>query len=188
VDRRGEDVTDEDRRRWDRRHSEEGVTPPGPPRTFAGQAHLLPSQGRALDVACGRGTAAVWLAVRGLQVHGVDVSPVAIHRAGELAALHGVADRCRFEVADLDAGLPDGPLVQVLLCHLFRDPGLYPAMADRLAPGGVIAVAAQSEVGAGPGRFRAPAGELRAAFGRLEVLADGEGEGVAWIIARRQLA
>jgi hypothetical protein len=127
----------------------------------------------------------VWLASCGLQVWGVDVSPVAIALAEELASVTGVADRCRFDVVDLDRGLPEGPPVDLLLCHLFRQPGLHEAMGERLAPGGLLAVAVQSEVGAGPGPFRAPAGELVVAFGHLETLAEGEGEGVAWLIARR---
>jgi hypothetical protein len=126
----------------------------------------------------------VWLASCGLQVWGVDVSPVAIALAEELASVTGVADRCRFDVVDLDRGLPEGPPVDLLLCHLFRQPGLHEAMGERLAPGGLLAVAVQSEVGAGPGPFRAPAGELVVAFGHLEPLAEGEGEGVAWLIAR----
>ena len=59
-----------------------------------------------------------------MEVWGVDVSPVAIDLAHRLAELSGVADRCRFEVVDLDDGLPDGPRVDLVLCHLphlFRD-------------------------------------------------------------------
>jgi len=41
-----------------------------------------------------------------------------------------------------------------------------------------------SEVGADPGRFRVGPGELREAFGSLDLLVDGEEEGVAWIVAR----
>lgn len=162
------------------------VLEPGPPPpVFARFAHLFPTAGRALDLACGRGRGTVWLAGRGMEVHAVDVSPVAIDLARRLAALSGVADRCRFEVADLDGGLPEGPPVDLILCTLFRDRRLDDAMIRRLAPGGLLAVAARSEVGAGPGRFRARAGELRDAFGALEVLVHGEGDGLAWILARR---
>jgi hypothetical protein len=41
-----------------------------------------------------------------------------------------------------------------------------------------------SEVGAAPGPFRAAAGELPAAFGDLNLVAAGEGEGYAWLLAR----
>jgi len=104
--------------------------------------------------------------------------------ARQLATESGAADRCRFDVFDLDKGLPEGPPVDLLFCHLFRDPGLDHAIVERLAPGGILAMAALSEVGADPGRFRVGPGELREAFGSLDLLVDGEEEGVAWIVAR----
>jgi hypothetical protein len=119
---------------------------------------------------------------------GVDVSPVGINLARELTSVYEVADRCRFDVIDLDDGLPSGPPVNLLFCHLFRDPRLDVAMMERLVPGGMLAVAVLSEVGVGPGDFRARPGELRDAFGSLEVVDEGEGDGVARILARRPAA
>lgn len=115
---------------------------------------------------------------------GIDVSPVAITQATQFAARNGVAQRCRFDVVDLDDGLPDGPPVDVVLCHRFRDPRLYEALRARLAPGGLLAICVLSEVGAEAGRFRAPAGELRAHFGALQVIAENERDGEAWLLAR----
>jgi len=129
-----------------------------------------------------RGT--VWLARRGLDVWGLDVSPVAIAQARDLAARNGVGDRCRFDVVDLDDGLPAGSPVDVILCHKFRDRRLDQAIIERLAPGGLLAIAVLSEVGAAPGPFRAVAGELPAAFADLNLVAAGEAEGYAWLLAR----
>jgi hypothetical protein len=42
---------------------------------------------------------------------GVDASHVAVELARELARRSGVGDRCRFDVFDLDKGLPQGPPV-----------------------------------------------------------------------------
>ena len=126
----------------------------------------------------------MWLALRGMQVHAVDISPVAIEMARELAIANGVARRCRLDVWDLDEGLPPGPQMDLVICHMYRDPTLYKAMADRVAPGGLLAVAGLSEVGAGLGAFRATRGELRSAFTGLAVLSEGEGNGVAWLLGR----
>jgi SAM-dependent methyltransferase len=120
-----------------------------------------------------------------MEIHGVDVSPVAIDLARRLAVDSGVADRCRFDVVDLDGGLPPGPDVDLLFCYLFRDQRLDQAMMDRLLPGGLLAVAVLSEVGAGPGPFRARPSELRDAFDELNVLVEGEEDGMAWLLARR---
>ncbi|OMC15368.1 SAM-dependent methyltransferase [Mycobacterium sp. SP-6446] len=180
-------VTGEDRHRWDLRYTSRGPADAGDlgaPGVFAGYAEEFPTAGRALDVACGQGLGAVWLACRGLTVWGLDVSPVAITQARDLAERSGVADRCRFDVVDLDDGLPDGPPVDVVLCHKFRDRRLDAAIIGRLAPGGLLAIAVLSEVGAEPGPFRAEAGELPAVFAALNVVAAGEGEGCAWLLAR----
>jgi SAM-dependent methyltransferase len=160
---------------------------PLPPPVFAHIEHLFPTKGTALELACGRGQGAVWLAGRGMDYWGVDVSPVGIALARDLTSLYGLGDRCRFDVFDLDEGLPAGPPVNLLFCHLFRDRRLDDAMIERLAPGGKLAVAVLSEVGAGPGAFRARPGELRDAFGKLEIVDEGEGDGVGWILARRPL-
>lgn len=60
-----------------------------PNRLFAAEvADLRP--GRALDVACGEGRNAVWLAERGWEVTAVDFSDVALAKAAELARARGV--------------------------------------------------------------------------------------------------
>ncbi|HEX5253734.1 MAG TPA: class I SAM-dependent methyltransferase [Mycobacterium sp.] len=177
-----------DRRRWDERYAAKGPPPlssVAPPDVFAGYADLFPMAGRALDLACGQGTGSVWLAARGLRLEGFDVSPVAISHARELAQRAGVGDRCRFDVVDLDGGLPAGTPVDVILCCKFRDPRLDRAIIERLSPGGLLAIAALSEVGASPGAFRAVAGELPAAFAGLDLIDAGEGDGHAWLLARR---
>lgn len=178
----------EDRRHWDRRYREGGMAPLdhlGPPPEFAPHVDLFPKTGDALELACGRGRAGVWLANRGLDYFGVDVSPVAIDLARQLVEGLSLSDRCRFVVHDLDKGLPDGPQVALLLCYKFRDPRLDGESIARLQPGGILAIAVLSEVGAGPGRFRARPGELTDAFAGLETMVSGEADGMAWFIGRK---
>ena len=113
-----------------------------PNRLIATEAASLPP-GRALDLACGEGRNAVWLAERGWHVTGVDFSEVAIAKAKELAARRGaevdwvVADVLGFEPA------PDG-LDLVVICYLQLPAGEL-ALALRhaesaLAPGGTLLV------------------------------------------------
>ncbi|GEL24006.1 SAM-dependent methyltransferase [Pseudonocardia sulfidoxydans NBRC 16205] len=168
-----------DRDRWDARHAGAGAGAPAPPDALRGREHLLPAGGRALDVACGRGTVAAWLAQQGFDVDAVDVSPVA------LAAGAALEPRVRWVLADLDTGLPAdcaGPY-DVVVCQRFRDPRLYPALAAALAPGGLLVLTVLSEVGDEPGPFRAVPGEL--AFPDLVTLAHEEGNGSATLIASR---
>lgn len=128
----------------------------------------------------------MWLASRGLDYFGVDVSPVAIELAQDLAQRSGLADQCRFEVFDLDDGLPPGDQVDVILSYLFLDRRLTEAMIQRLKPGGLLAIATLSEVDAGPGEYRAAPGELLELFEPLEITASGEADGTAWLIGRRR--
>ncbi len=185
-------VTAEDRRHWDERYAAagmEGIDRLTPPPVFAPSEGRFPTTGRALDIACGRGRHSVWLAKRGMTVTGLDVSPVAIEQADGLAARQGCEERCTFAVADLDHGLPSyvtaAPAFDLVVCHLFRQPALDGRVVERLAPGGLLAIAVLSEVGAGPGRFRAGPGGLRNAFDRLRIEAHGEAEGLAWLLATK---
>lgn len=180
-------VTEQDRRRWEERYKSQrppSVAAVAPPSVFASYASVFPTGGTALELACGQGLGAVWLARRRLQVWGVDISSAAIARARDLARRSGVVERCRFDVFDLDCGLPAGAPVDVIMCNKFRDRRLYQPFVERLAPGGLLAIAVLSEVDAAPGPFRAARGELPAAFAELDLIASGEGQGQAWLLAR----
>lgn len=59
------------------------------------------SGARAVDLGCGTGLEAVYLAQHGYQVTGVDYTPIALRRARRRAAQAGVADRCTFLHADI---------------------------------------------------------------------------------------
>jgi len=64
--------------------------------------------GRALDLGCGEGGDAVWLAEQGWQVVAVDVSETALARAAKEAEARGVLDGIDFQHHDLSDSFPDG--------------------------------------------------------------------------------
>ncbi len=77
---------------WDARYSQrDGAMWSGRPngRLVAEVAALTP--GRALDVSCGEGADAIWLAERGWTVTAIDISDVAISRAQEAAKMTGAS-------------------------------------------------------------------------------------------------
>lgn len=101
--------------------------------------------GSALDLACGTGGDAVWLACNGWSVTGVDISSAALEQAAGAAAAAGVGDAIRWERHDLDTDFPEGSwdLVNVAYLHspvaLNRERILQRA-ADAVAPGGTLIV------------------------------------------------
>ena len=73
---------------------------------------------RVLDVTCGPGLYAVELARRGCSVTGLDFSPAAIRYASQLAADVDVADRCSFELCDVQTmDVPSGSFDAVLFLY-----------------------------------------------------------------------
>ncbi len=99
--------------------------------------------GRALDVACGAGRNAVWLASRGWTVTGVDFSDVALENARALAVSRRVeVEWVRADVREWQPPAGAFDLVAVLYLQLpaaERDATLRRAAAG-LAPGGTLVV------------------------------------------------
>jgi SAM-dependent methyltransferase len=101
--------------------------------------------GRALDLGCGEGADAVWLAERGWDVVAVDISETALGRAREAASARGVGDRIEFVRLDLSDGFPDGmfDLVSSQFLHstvrLDRTTILAKA-AQAIRPGGLLVI------------------------------------------------
>ncbi len=108
---------------------------------FVNSGAVNPS--RALEIGAGTGTNSIWMAERGFDVLGVDISPLAVERAG--AKMAGRALRCRFAALDfLEAPPPDGTFQFVFdrgCFHVFDEPGERQRFAAQvaavLAPGGL---------------------------------------------------
>lgn len=102
---------------WDRRYSGPDLLWSATPNRFLVQEAEDLAPGRALDLACGEGRNALWLAERGWNVTAVDYSGVAIAKARDRAALEG-AD-VDFVCADLLDYLPaEGAFDLVLVLYL----------------------------------------------------------------------
>jgi len=128
---------------WDEKYRDEELIWTAQPNRFLVEevADLVP--GRALDVACGEGRNAVWLATRGWEVTGVDFSPVGIDKARRLAAATGV--EVEWTVADVAGWEPPADRFQlVAVLYLHVGPSQRRAALERAAgavePGGVLLV------------------------------------------------
>jgi SAM-dependent methyltransferase len=103
--------------------------------------------GRALDIGSGEGADALWLAGRGWQVLGTDVSQVALDRAAAAVDAGGLGDQVMWVQHDLLTWTPPArsfDLVSAQFFHLLADdrPRVYGGLADAVAPGGTFLVVA----------------------------------------------
>jgi SAM-dependent methyltransferase len=157
-------------------------------------ADLLPRVGRALDVACGRGRHALWLAERGLTTLAVDRDADAVRDVNDVAQKRRLP--LRAETRDLERG--DDPFrgatfdVIVVVHYLHRP--LFPSLLAALAPGGLLIYETFTRAQAARGKptnpdFLLKAGELVELVRPLDVVASREGDYdgrmVAGVIARR---
>jgi len=101
--------------------------------------------GTALDVGCGEGADAVWLAGRGWRVTGVDVSRVALDRAAAHAAEAGVAGATAWQQVDIQVWVPPAGEYDLVSAHFMQMPpevrdGMHAGMAAAVRPGGTLLV------------------------------------------------
>jgi tellurite methyltransferase len=189
-----------ERDKWDARYRDGAYEHrPHPTALLAQWLPRLP-RGQALDVACGAGRNALFLAAHGYAVTALDISAVALERARHAAYEQGldIAWLC----ADLDedpaAALPSSGFdLIVWVRYVHRT--LPPHLIARLNPGGVLLCEqhlATELVVAGPttASFRLAPGELESAVAELMMLhryegpvidPDGRTVALAQLVARR---
>lgn len=199
-------MSEADRQRWNQRYREGAYAAREHPSTWlleclewigAGDSAMT-----VLDLACGAGRNALYLAANGHRVYAVDIAGEALDRG------RGKADRDGLSVhwhkADLDEGIPDNvPRANLVLVMRYLDLALIRGIRDHLQPGGYLVAEVhvnQGEVDvAGPRNpaFRAASDALRdaAITAGLTVLDYSEGRitdpddrtvCVARLLARRE--
>jgi thioredoxin reductase/SAM-dependent methyltransferase len=132
---------------WEERYQARPAVWSGQPNAqLVAEAADLPA-GRALDVGCGEGADAIWLAGRGWQVDAVDISATALQRAASVAAAQGseIAGRIEFAKADLRVQPPAPGGYDLVTAHFMHLPEqerreLFARLAEAVAPGGVLLI------------------------------------------------
>jgi SAM-dependent methyltransferase len=126
---------------WNRRYAETGLLWTATPNRFlVAEVDDLPP-GRALDLACGEGRNAVWLAERGWDVVGVDYADVALAKAEQLAAQRRVSlDLVHADLLDYEPEPRSFHLVCVLYLQLPAEErrDVLARGAAAVAPGGTF--------------------------------------------------
>ncbi|WP_431968111.1 SAM-dependent methyltransferase [Actinacidiphila sp. bgisy160] len=131
---------------WDARYAGSDRVWSGKPNNVLVREAGALKPGTALDLGCGEGADAVWLARQGWRVTAVDISRVALERAASHAKAEGIADDLiDWQRHDLGETFPEGTydLVSAQFLHSPNDmprERILRAAAAAVAPGGVLLV------------------------------------------------
>jgi len=194
---------------WDAKHGLAGNEAREAPAGILSELWPLLPSGAALDLACGRGRNALFLAERGRHVTAVDWSKAALDILEERAKALKIPARRMARIdeakqvtragidvlqADLEAVVLPASRYLLILCVRYLERSLFPQICRALRPGGMLLfetyTKAQLDFSGGP---RDPAhllnpGELRRAFPELETVFYRElraEQGIASLAARK---
>jgi len=125
--------------KWNQRYVKQlaAAVVPQPAAVLTANAALLPPPpGPVLDLACGLGANAKWLAARGFAVTAWDISPVAINDLRRSSA--GTGWMIDAAVRDVLQAPPASGAYQAIIVANFLERSLFPHLVNALAPGGVL--------------------------------------------------
>ena len=164
---------------WDRRYSGRDLVWTAQPNRFLVAETEALAPGRAIDLACGEGRNAIWLAERGWHAVGVDFSGIGLQKAREFAAARGVS--VAWVLADLLEYHPEPRAFDLALIFYLQLPAaqrrsVVRAAAEAVAPGGTFLLVAHdsSNLQHGHGGPQNPA----VLYSALDVLGDLDGAGL----------
>jgi len=161
------------RQKWNTRYRAQVGQSVTPCQVLSDHAGLLPREGTALDLACGRGGNALLLAKLGLTTSAWDISGVAINELQKMAQTAGLDIDCRVSDVTLKPPAPDSYDVIVVSYFLERDQA--GALEQALRPEGLLyfqTFIGEQRDGHGPKNpgFRLKSNELLNLFSRLKLI------------------
>ncbi len=128
-------MSSNDRDKWNRNYQSERDTS-RPALVLSENLHLLPTRGRALDLACGLGANAIELAKSGLDVHAWDISDIALEKLGQQAVKTGL--HIEIEQRDIIINPPGPEMFDVIVVAHFLDRKLIPHIVAAIRKNGLI--------------------------------------------------
>ena len=137
--------------------------------------HLLPAQGQALELACGMGRNALFLAQQGLETSAWDISDIAIQRLNDEAETQNLSAKLHAQVRDIVTQPMQSNRFDVIVVSYFLDRSLMSSIQDALRPGGLLFYQTFSRLQvdeSGPSNpdFRLADNELLSLFSQMRML------------------
>ena len=191
-------MSEQDRNKWNQRYADESYRKRDQPGPFIEEWFPQFSGGKALDVACGLGHKALFLAQAGYQVDAIDVSVVGLARAEQSASDLGL--KINWIEHDLDQSYIFDSDYDLILVMWYVNLALIRQLCACLAPGGYLLceehlITDQEVIGPQDPAFRVAPGALREAARGFEVCsyvesgdldADGDRVGRARLVVRNR--
>jgi SAM-dependent methyltransferase len=167
-------MTEDDKNHWEKRYSGDGYESNRKPSALLTEWLEGRPPGRALDLACGTGRNALYLAEKGYEVTAVDISPRAIALAEDRAREKGL--KIKWIVADLDNYALQGQYDLIVISFFSMNGNMVSPIITALKMGGMLLyenhmLAPESdEDEARKHRFHFRPGELRQLFPGLNTI------------------
>ena len=135
--------------------------------------HLLPIQGKALDLACGHGANALFLAQHNMESHAWDISSVAIEQLNEIS--NSLNLNINAKVRDVVTHPPEENSFDVIIVSHFLDRQIIPAIIAALREDGLLfyqtfTIARVKESGPSSEKYRLDKNELLNLCNDLDVI------------------
>jgi len=164
-------MSKQDRDIWNQRYAEDSQRKNNPVTLLQQWLPRLPV-GKALDVACGAGRNALFLAAHGFRVDAIDISPVGLERARREAEDLGL--EINWIEQDLEQSYAFDTDYDLILVLWYVNLPLLESLCGCLKPGGYLLceehlVTERAVVGPTSARFRVAPGALREAVAGLEI-------------------
>ena len=175
------------REKWDARYRDSHLNANSIAKVLLHNQPLLPTQGKALDLAAGLGGNALFMAEKGLEVHAWDISPVAIEKLTADARQQNLT--MHTQVRDCLAQPPEPNSFDLIIVSRFLERALCSAITAALKPGGLLFYQTYTQEkqkgrgSQGPSNphFLLEKGELAVLFSELEVISYEEGDEALFI-------
>lgn len=133
------DTTQKIKDKWNQLHSNAGDRFPEPCTVLKNTSYLLPAAGTALDIACGLGGNALYLAQCGLQTTAIDISEVGIGRLQKQASLRNLSIQAVVAAADCDYFMNTGhDPFDVIAVSNYLDRDLFRVLPSLLKSEGLL--------------------------------------------------
>jgi len=167
-------MSEDDKNHWEERYSGNGCELKRSPSALLTKWLDKCNPGRALDLACGTGRNALYLAEKGCDVTAVDISPSAISTAGATAREQQL--RINWIVADLDNYVIAGQYDLIIISFFTVSSNMVPLVINALKQGGILLSENHmlspsfSDDEARNHRFHLKPGELRIRFSGLTMI------------------